>query len=84
MCIQQLETARVAYHKSCQREQAALDKEKQANENTELSPEKKQKVTEAREKITEEKEKVRKGSLHTAPLKPRSRALNKGPRSRRI
>uniref|UniRef100_G3P1M8 F-BAR domain-containing protein n=1 Tax=Gasterosteus aculeatus aculeatus TaxID=481459 RepID=G3P1M8_GASAC len=57
--LMKLETARVAYHKSCQREQAALDKEKQANENTELSPEKKQKVTEAREKITEEKEKIR-------------------------
>lgn len=59
MCIQQLEKTRVAYHKSCQREQAALDKEKQANENTEMSPEKKQKFTEAREKVTEEKEKVR-------------------------
>uniref|UniRef100_A0A8C7YDM3 Zgc:91999 n=1 Tax=Oryzias sinensis TaxID=183150 RepID=A0A8C7YDM3_9TELE len=50
---------RVAYHKSCQREQVALDKEKQANENSEISEEKKQKHTEAREKATEEKEKAR-------------------------
>ena len=59
MFIQQLEKVRVAYHKSCQREQAAAEKEKQANENTEMSPEKKQKYTEAREKAKEEKEKVR-------------------------
>lgn len=59
MLLHQLEKARVAYHKSCQREQAALDKEKQANENTEMSPEKKQKFTDAKEKVTEEKEKVR-------------------------
>ena len=59
MILQQLEKARVAYHKSCQREQAALDKEKQANENTEMSPEKKQKFTDAKGKATEEKEKVR-------------------------
>lgn len=59
VCILQLEKIRVAYHKTCQREQTALDKEKQANENSEMSPEKKQKFTEAREKATEEKEKVR-------------------------
>lgn len=59
LCILQLEKARVAYHKSCQREQTALDKEKQANESTEISPEKKQKITEAREKATEEKQMVR-------------------------
>lgn len=58
LLLHQLEKARVAYHKSCQREQAALDKEKQANENTEMSPEKKQKFTDAKEKATEEKEKV--------------------------
>ncbi|KAG7226352.1 hypothetical protein INR49_013763, partial [Caranx melampygus] len=70
-----LEKARVAYHKCCQREQTALDKEKQANENSEMSPEKKQKITEAREKATEEKEKMlflteRMASLHhkTVPL----------------
>ncbi|XP_011486476.1 protein kinase C and casein kinase substrate in neurons 2 protein [Oryzias latipes] len=57
--LQKLEKARVAYHKSCQREQVALDKEKQANENSEISEEKKQKHTEAREKATEEKEKAR-------------------------
>ncbi|XP_047465515.1 protein kinase C and casein kinase substrate in neurons protein 1-like isoform X2 [Mugil cephalus] len=54
-----LEKVRAAYHKACQREQAAQDKEKQANENSEMSPEKKQKFTEAREKATEEKEKIR-------------------------
>lgn len=59
MCIEQLEKARVAYHKSCQREQTALDKEKHANENSELSPEKKQKISDAREKATEVKDKVR-------------------------
>ncbi|XP_034414726.1 protein kinase C and casein kinase substrate in neurons protein 1-like isoform X2 [Cyclopterus lumpus] len=57
--LMKLEKTRVAYHKSCQREQTALDKEKQANENSEMSPEKKQKITEAREKVTEEKEKIR-------------------------
>lgn len=61
MCIKQLENVRVAYHKSCQREQTAIDKEKQADENSEMSPEKKQKFTESREKATEEKEKVRRG-----------------------
>lgn len=35
-----------------------MDKEKQANENSEMSPEKKQKIMEARERATEEKEKV--------------------------
>lgn len=61
ICIQQLEKARVSFHKTCQREATALDKEKQANENTEMSPEKKQKFTNTREKVTEEKEKVRRG-----------------------
>lgn len=66
ICIKQLEKIRVAYHKSCQREQTAIDKEKQANDNSEMSPEKKQKITEAREKATEEKEKVRRdvNTLH--------------------
>lgn len=79
MCIQQLEKARVAYHKSCQREQTALDKEKQANENSEMSPEKKQKITEAREKATEEKEKVRRdiNTMHHFTL-TQSCMLNKG------
>ncbi|KAG7507908.1 hypothetical protein JOB18_048605 [Solea senegalensis] len=53
MTMLQLEKARVAYHKSCQREQAALDKEKQANDNAETSPEKKQKITEAKVKVHE-------------------------------
>ncbi|KAI9531769.1 hypothetical protein NQZ68_038162 [Dissostichus eleginoides] len=57
--LMKLEKARVAYHKSCQREQNALDKEKQANENPQTSPEKKQKFLESREKVTEDKEKVR-------------------------
>lgn len=57
----QLEKARAMYHKSCLKEQSALDKEKIANEDTEMSPEKKQKMTEAREKATKEKEKVRRG-----------------------
>lgn len=72
MCIQQLEKARVAYHKSCQREQTALDKEKQANENSEMSPEKKQKITEAREKAREEKEKVRSNVNTLAPVHSKS------------
>lgn len=58
-CMEQLEKVRVAYHKSCQREQAALEKEKQANENAELSEEKKLKLAETRERAAEEKEKVR-------------------------
>ncbi|XP_053720445.1 protein kinase C and casein kinase substrate in neurons protein 2-like [Synchiropus splendidus] len=54
-----LEKAQAAYHKSCQREQAAIDKEKQANENAEMSPEKKQKFIVAKEKAAEDKEKTR-------------------------
>lgn len=79
MDIQQLEKARVAYHKSCQREQTALNKEKQANENSEMSPEKKQKITEAREKATEEKEKVSRDVNILHRLTPsQSCMLNKG------
>lgn len=59
MSSEQLESVRLAYHKSCQKEQVALDKEKQANEDSEMSPEKKQKVADAREKAAEEKQKVR-------------------------
>ncbi|XP_068161407.1 protein kinase C and casein kinase substrate in neurons protein 1-like [Antennarius striatus] len=57
--LMKLEKVRVAYHKVCQREQMAVDKEKQASDNPELSPEKKQKFTNAREKTVEEKEKLR-------------------------
>ncbi|KAF7653757.1 hypothetical protein LDENG_00078820 [Lucifuga dentata] len=57
--LEKLEKARVLFHKACQKEQTALDKEKQANENSEASPEKLQKFTAAREKATEEKEKTR-------------------------
>lgn len=57
--IVKLEKAREAYHKACQREQAAVDKERQANDNPELSPEKKQKFTDAKAKLTEEKEKMK-------------------------
>lgn len=55
----QLEKVRAAYHKCCQKEQTALDKEKQANEDAETSPEKKQKLASARENATEDKEKVK-------------------------
>lgn len=54
----QLDKVRAAYHKSCQKEQTALDREKQANEDAEMSPEKKQKLADAREKATGEKLKV--------------------------
>lgn len=54
----QLDKIRAAYHKSCQKEQTALDKEKQANEDAEMSPEKKQKMADALEKATGEKLKV--------------------------
>ncbi|TNN04008.1 protein kinase C and casein kinase substrate in neurons protein 3-like isoform X1 [Takifugu flavidus] len=53
--LQKLEKVRAAYHKSCQKEQTALDREKQANEDAEMSPEKKQKLADAREKATGEK-----------------------------
>ncbi|XP_029705047.1 protein kinase C and casein kinase substrate in neurons protein 3-like isoform X1 [Takifugu rubripes] len=53
--LQKLEKVRAAYHKSCQQEQTALDREKQANEDAEMSPEKKQKLADAREKATGEK-----------------------------
>lgn len=73
LCTQQLEKVRVAYHKSCQREQTALDKEKQVNENTDMSPEKKQKYADAKVKATEEKDKVRRHvntPHHFTPSKP--------------
>lgn len=57
--LTKLEKVRADYHKCCQREQAALDKEKQAHENAEMSEEKKQKLVGAREKASEEKEKHR-------------------------
>ncbi|KAM6897734.1 protein kinase C and casein kinase substrate in neurons protein 1-like isoform 2-T3 [Xenentodon cancila] len=57
--LQKMENVRVAYHKSCQKENVALNKERQANENSEMSEEKKQKIIEARERATEEKEKIR-------------------------
>ncbi|KAF7204641.1 protein kinase C and casein kinase II substrate protein 3 isoform X2 [Nothobranchius furzeri] len=57
--LQKLEKVRASYHKTCQKEQAALDKERQARESSEMSEEKKLKITEAKEKATEEKEKVR-------------------------
>jgi len=57
--LKKLDDARGAYHKACQKEKTAMDKETQAKENTEMSPEKLQKMTLAREKATEEKEKVR-------------------------
>nr|XP_057918013.1 protein kinase C and casein kinase substrate in neurons protein 3-like [Doryrhamphus excisus]XP_057918014.1 protein kinase C and casein kinase substrate in neurons protein 3-like [Doryrhamphus excisus] len=57
--LTKLEKARLMYHKSCQKELGAVDKEKQASDNPDLSPEKKQKVTEAREIATEAKEKAR-------------------------
>lgn len=62
----QLEKVRAAYHKSCQKEQTALDREKQGNEDAEMSPEKKQKLADAREKATGEKLKVsREVNTHT-------------------
>ncbi|XP_028989926.1 protein kinase C and casein kinase substrate in neurons protein 3-like isoform X2 [Betta splendens] len=54
-----LEKTRAEYHKACQREQAAVDKEKQVSDSTEMSPEKKQKFTAAREKAAEERERTR-------------------------
>lgn len=54
----QLDKVRAAYHKSCQKEQTALDREKQANEDADMSPEKKQKLADAREQATVEKLKV--------------------------
>lgn len=61
----QLEKVRAAYHKCCQKEQTALDKEKQANEDAETSPEKKQKLASARESATEDKEKVKAAQSNT-------------------
>uniref|UniRef100_A0A3Q2EKM7 Zgc:91999 n=1 Tax=Cyprinodon variegatus TaxID=28743 RepID=A0A3Q2EKM7_CYPVA len=56
--LKKLEKVRVAYHKSCQREQAALDRERQANDNPELSEEKKLKLAEAKERARDRYEKV--------------------------
>ncbi|KAM4624201.1 protein kinase C and casein kinase substrate in neurons protein 1-like isoform 1-T2 [Polymixia lowei] len=57
--LKKLEKTRAVYHKVCQKEQTAIDKERQASENSEMVPEKQQKITAAREKASEEKEKVR-------------------------
>lgn len=57
--MKKLEKACGAYHKACQKEQTATDRERQAKENTELSPEKLKKIEEARERATEDKDKVR-------------------------
>lgn len=57
--IAKLEKVRAAYHKCCQKEQAALEREKQANEDAQVSPEKKQKVASARESATEDKDKCK-------------------------
>lgn len=83
--ISQLEKVRAAYHKSCQKEQTALDKEKQANEDAEMSPEKKRKITNARETATEEKELVSgERRTHCTAARHQSRALfaNPSPRQR--
>ncbi|XP_077407089.1 protein kinase C and casein kinase substrate in neurons protein 3-like isoform X2 [Vanacampus margaritifer] len=57
--LSKLEKARASYHKCCQKEQSALDKEKRASAVENGSAEKKQKVTEAREAATDAKEKAR-------------------------
>lgn len=63
----QLEKVRATYHKSCQKEQTALDKEKQANEDAEMSPQKKQKLASARDSATQDKEKVKPAPGNTWP-----------------
>uniref|UniRef100_A0A8C2KPQ9 Zgc:91999 n=1 Tax=Cyprinus carpio TaxID=7962 RepID=A0A8C2KPQ9_CYPCA len=54
-----LEKARVAYHKSCQREQNAQEKENQAKNKADLSESKLSKIQQAREKATQERGKAR-------------------------
>ncbi|PWA21940.1 hypothetical protein CCH79_00015642 [Gambusia affinis] len=54
--LTKLEKVRLAYHKACQKEQAALEKEKQVNDNPALSEEKKLKTAEAKERAAEERE----------------------------
>ncbi|XP_016095317.1 protein kinase C and casein kinase substrate in neurons protein 2-like [Sinocyclocheilus grahami] len=56
--LKKLEKARVAYHKSCQREQSAQEKENQAKNNVNLSESKLSKIQQAREKATQERSKA--------------------------
>ncbi|XP_032429623.1 protein kinase C and casein kinase substrate in neurons protein 2-like isoform X2 [Xiphophorus hellerii] len=57
--LTKLEKVRLAFHKACQKEQAALEKEKQANDNPALSEEKKLKMAEAKQRAAEERERAR-------------------------
>uniref|UniRef100_A0A673FT04 Protein kinase C and casein kinase substrate in neurons protein 2-like n=1 Tax=Sinocyclocheilus rhinocerous TaxID=307959 RepID=A0A673FT04_9TELE len=57
--LKKLEKARVVYHKSCQREQSAQEKETQAKNNANLSESKLSKIQQAREKATQERSKAR-------------------------
>ncbi|KAK7123319.1 hypothetical protein R3I93_021665 [Phoxinus phoxinus] len=57
--LKKLEKARVAYHKSCQREQIAQEKENQAKHNANLSESKLSKIQQTREKATQERSKAR-------------------------
>ncbi|KTG01769.1 hypothetical protein cypCar_00015795 [Cyprinus carpio] len=57
--LKKLEKARVAYHKSCQREQNAQEKENQAKNKADLSESKLSKIQQAREKATQERGKAR-------------------------
>ena len=69
--LSQVEKARGAFHKACQKESWALEKEQRADGGSE-TPEKRQKITAAREKATEEKEKVRSSPNHYLTLTPLS------------
>ncbi|KAM6951368.1 protein kinase C and casein kinase substrate in neurons protein 1-like [Aplochiton taeniatus] len=57
--LKKLDAVRSAFHKACQKEQQAAEKERQTGQNTEGNPDKLKKLTVAREKATEEKIKIR-------------------------
>ncbi|TRY83818.1 hypothetical protein DNTS_028924 [Danionella cerebrum] len=57
--LKKLEKACVAYHKSCQREQTAQEKENQAKHNPKLSESKLSKIQQSREKASQDRCKAR-------------------------
>ncbi|KAL7886946.1 hypothetical protein AOLI_G00046670 [Acnodon oligacanthus] len=57
--LKKLESAQHAYHKSCEKEQSALDKERQAKNNPNLKEHTLAKIQQAREKATQDRDKAR-------------------------
>uniref|UniRef100_A0A4W4FDI3 Uncharacterized protein n=1 Tax=Electrophorus electricus TaxID=8005 RepID=A0A4W4FDI3_ELEEL len=57
--LKKLEKARLAYHKSCEKEQSVLDRECQAKHNSNLNEYTLAKIQQARERATQDRDKAR-------------------------